>query len=534
MSNSQEKPVVLAVDDTPENLDVVKGVLASEYSVRAATSGKMALKIVEKQVPDLILLDIMMPEMDGYEVCRRLKENPETSQIPVIFLTAMDQTTDEAQGFDLGAADYITKPVNPPILKARVATHVALKRSMDELADAYRLIKRHSERMEQELSVGHEIQMSMVPAAFPAYPDRDEFSLHAMLKPAREVGGDFYDFFLIDDDHLCLVVGDVSGKGVPAALFMAVTKTMIKSHAIDDQSPASIVTRVNDNLSADNPASMFVTLFLAIVNTRTGEFCFTNAGHNPPYVCDANSGVTVMDQRHGPVLGAVEGVAFKEDSRSLCEGDQLFVFTDGVTEAMNPDNHLYSDPRLEALLAKAADAPEQLIGQVVADVERFADGADQADDITVLAYRVDHLQDIEAAATIRLVAKSELPEIERINREFAEFGQSCNIPADAIQRICIALDDLLNNVISYGFQDDEKHEIEIDVTKTDTAVQITVSDDGVPFNPFDRVGPDITLSLEERAIGGLGVLLVTELMDKYQYQRHQGRNSVLLTMHLQE
>ncbi|HKJ21427.1 MAG TPA: response regulator, partial [Woeseiaceae bacterium] len=284
MTSSTKKATILAVDDTPENLDVVRGLLSDEYIVKAATSGAMALKIIEKQKPDLVLLDIMMPGMDGYEVCQHLKDNDETRDIPVIFLTAMEQTTDEAQGFELGAADYITKPVNPPILKARVRTHLALKQSMDELQAAYAIIKKHSDRMEQELNVGHDIQMSMLPLEFPAFPERSEFSLHATLKPAREVGGDFYDFFFVDDDHLCLVVGDVSGKGVPAALFMAVTKTMIKSQAADDPSPASIITRVNDDLSADNPASMFVTLFIAIVNTRTGEFRFTNAGHNPPYI----------------------------------------------------------------------------------------------------------------------------------------------------------------------------------------------------------------------------------------------------------
>ena len=198
-----DKFTILAVDDTPENLDVVKGILSADYIVKAATSGPMALKIAEKKPPDLILLDIMMPDMDGYEVCRRLKGNELTRDVPVIFLTAMDQTTDEAQGFELGAADYMTKLVNPPILKARVATHLALKSSMDQ-------IRKHKDRMQQELNVGRDIQMSMLPLEFPPFPDRAEFSIHALLQPAREVGGDFYDFFFVGDDEICLVLGDVS------------------------------------------------------------------------------------------------------------------------------------------------------------------------------------------------------------------------------------------------------------------------------------------------------------------------------------
>jgi sigma-B regulation protein RsbU (phosphoserine phosphatase) len=365
MAASASKPVILAVDDTPENLDVVKGILAADYLVKAAINGQMALKIVEKSPPDLILLDIMMPGMSGYEVCEQLKSNPATRDIPVIFLTAMEQTTDEAKGFDLGAADYITKPVNPPILQARVRTHLALKQSMDELQAAYAIIKKHSERMEQELSVGHDIQMSMLPVTFPEKP---EFALHARLQPAREVGGDFYDFFFVDDDKICLVVGDVSGKGVPAALFMAVTKTMLKTQA------------------ADNPASMFVTLFIAIVDTRSGEFCYTNAGHNPPYVLRGDT-TECLNQRHGPVLGAVEGVAFRESTGSLHKDDTLLVFTDGVTEAMNTDDQLYTEARLEDLIAGNTHGPDSLTRRIIDDVEKYAEGAEQADDITILAYR---------------------------------------------------------------------------------------------------------------------------------------------------
>ena len=162
----REKPVVLAVDDTPENLDVVKGILTPEFTVRAATSGKMALKIIEKQQPDIILLDIMMPGMSGYDVCELLKADPSTRDIPVIFLTAMEQTTDEAKGFELGAADYITKPVNPPILEARVRTHLALKFAMDELQSAYAVIKKQKDRMQEELNVGRDIQMSMLPVSY--------------------------------------------------------------------------------------------------------------------------------------------------------------------------------------------------------------------------------------------------------------------------------------------------------------------------------------------------------------------------------
>lgn len=532
MADSNDKFTILAVDDTPENLDVVKGILSSEYIVKAATSGPMALKIAEKQTPDLILLDIMMPDMDGYEVCRLLKENEQTKNVPVIFLTAMDQTTDEARGFELGAADYMTKPVNPPILKARVGTHLALKKSMDELQSAYQVIKKHKDRMEQELNVAHDIQMSMLPLEFPAYPEREEFSVHALLKPAREVGGDFYDFFFINDDEICLIVGDVSGKGVPAALFMAVTKTMIKTQAVDDPSPASIVTRVNDELSADNPSSMFVTLFFAIANVRTGEVRFTNAGHNPPYILRQDQSLDCLDQRHGPIIGAVEGVAFKEDKVQLDIKDTLVIFTDGVTEAMDTAQQLYAEPRLESFIGKSAGVPDELTGEILQDVEAYAGEAEQADDITILAFRLDQAPGKPDTEILHLVAATKLPEIERINAEFRQFADERGLPAGVGQKVSIVFDDLLSNIISYGFSDDAEHQIDIDVACSPGKLVFTVTDDGIPFNPFDQVGPDISLSVEEREIGGLGVLLVKELMDEYHYQRHSNSNVVTLTMNL--
>jgi sigma-B regulation protein RsbU (phosphoserine phosphatase) len=532
MPNPPKKLTILAVDDTPENLDVVKGLLGADYLVKAATSGPMALKIAEKQTPDLILLDIMMPDMDGYEVCRRLKENKQTRNVPVIFLTAMDQTTDEAHGFELGAADYITKPVNPPILEARVSTHLALKQSMDELQSAYRIIKGHKERMEQELNVGHDIQMSMLPLEFPAFPGREEFNVHALLKPAREVGGDFYDFFFINDDEICLVVGDVSGKGVPAALFMAVTRTMIKANAVDDPSPASIVTRVNEELSADNPASMFVTLFFAIANVRTGEVRFTNAGHNPPYVLRQDRSLECLDQRHGPIIGAVEGIAFREDKVQLEAEETLVIFTDGVTEAMDISQQLYAETRLESCIGKSAGVPDQLTAEILNDVEEYAGEAEQADDITILVFRLDQAPAKLDTEKLHLVAATNLAEIERINTEFRQFADERGIAAAISQKVNIVLDDLLNNIISYGFSDDEDHHIDVDITYLPSKLVISITDDGMPFNPFDQIGPDTSLSIEERDFGGLGVLLVKELMDEYQYQRHSNSNVVTLTLFL--
>ncbi len=533
MTDVKDKFVILAVDDTPENLDVVKGILASTYTVKAAINGPMALKIVEKQPPDLILLDIMMPGMSGYEVCERLKSNPDTSHIPVIFLTAMDQTTDESKGFDLGAADYITKPVNPPILKSRVKTHLALKQTMDELQGAYATIKRQKDRMQEELNVGHTIQMSMLPLDFPAFPERSEFDLHGLLKPAREVGGDFYDFFMVSEDEICLVVGDVSGKGVPAALFMAVTQTMIKTAASGDRSPASIMTRVNDALSEDNPASMFVTLFLAIVDIRTGRFRYCNAGHNPPYIVHPDGHLTCLNQRHGVVMGAMPGLAYQEDETSLEKEDSLFIFTDGVTEAMDPEGQLFEEARLESFLADAdLSTAQALTGSALQSVEKFAAEAEQSDDITILVYRLQETPAIIEHNSLALTISADIAEIARVQQATEKFADETNFGTGATQKIGIILDELLNNTISYGFDDPTGHEIQINMELIDEHVILKVIDDGIPFNLFTHSAPDTSLSIEDRDIGGLGVLLVKQLTDSQAYQRLSDRNVVTLTIKL--
>lgn len=245
------------------------------------------------------------------------------------------------------------------------------------------------ERMQTELDIGRNIQMSMVPLNFPAFPDRREFDVHAALKPAYEVGGDFYDFFLIDDHTLCVCIADVSGKGVPAALFMAVTRTMVKAHASAGLSSDEILDHVNDNLAKDNDACMFVTMFLGLVDLKTGEVTFTNAGHNPSYVKRASDGKVVrLEELHGPVVAAMEDVPYASGKVKLERGDTLVLYTDGVNEAMNAKHELFTEERLARLLRnnqwQSADGAVKI---VLDDVWKFQGDAQQADDVTVVALR---------------------------------------------------------------------------------------------------------------------------------------------------
>ena len=230
--------------------------------------------------------------------------------------------------------------------------------------------------------------MSIIPKLFPPFPDHDEFDIYAIIDTAREVGGDLYDFFMLDDDHLAFAIGDVSGKGVPASLFMAVTLTLFRAKNGTGSCPGETLTQMNDVLCADNEMMMFVTFFAAVLNIRTGAFEYTNAGHNPPLlVRDGN--VETLPERHGTALGVLEDRSFSSQKRELKRGDTLLLFTDGVTEAMDSQAAFYGEDRLEYTVKQHCDGkPEALVKSVFRDVKTFIADAEQADDITMLALQV--------------------------------------------------------------------------------------------------------------------------------------------------
>lgn len=240
-------------------------------------------------------------------------------------------------------------------------------------------------RIEDELKVAHDIQMSLLPRR---YPERPEIGLFAAIQPAREVGGDFYDFYFINPSYLVIAVGDVSGKGVPAALFMAMTKTLVRNRVQGQTRTADVVQRANRLMCADNPSHMFVSLFLAVLDIHTGRLIYTNAGHNPPLVKRAGGRLLRLDQRNGPVMGASETACFTESELMLQVGDTLLVYTDGVTEATDGRQRLFSEARLTRLLSEDGDlSPEALVQSVLDAVYAYQQGASPTDDLTLLALR---------------------------------------------------------------------------------------------------------------------------------------------------
>jgi len=529
----EQKKILIVADERP-NFNVLVNLLKPAYKVEVAMNGKQTLEAARAaNPPDLILLDIMMPGMDGFEVCRRLKTDETTRDIPVIFITTRGETSDAAKGLEAGAVDYLAKPISPPIVKARVKTHLTLKRNMEELQKALKTIESYKDKREDELNVGRKIQMNMVPSDFPAFPGHDEFNVYAALHPAREFGGNFYDFFFIGEDRFCFCIGHVSGKGVPAASFMSVTKTLIKSRAGDDFSTASILTHVNEELSGFNKASMFVTLFMGILNIKTGVLLYTNAGHKPPYLKRGKGSIEQLDRLHGPVAGTARGLVFGEDKTILSKDDMLLMYTDGVTAARDKANDLFSENRLaEFISSREYESVEDVVNSLLSEVKRFKDGTVQFDDITLLAVQFLRIPQETTGPKLELTVPNRLPENSKVKQHFNTFSEHYGIPEQVRLKMNVVLDELLTNIISYAHPDDNLHDIEIKVELSENRLKLSMVDDGIPFNPFSVEAPNTELTLEEREIGGLGIHLVRNMVDKVSYRRRIDKNVITLVEYL--
>jgi sigma-B regulation protein RsbU (phosphoserine phosphatase) len=266
-------------------------------------------------------------------------------------------------------------------------TLLELEIGINEYIDNLTKVTAEKERIGAELNVATQIQADMLPRIFPAFPERKEFDIHATMTPAKEVGGDFYDFFLIDEDHIGLVMADVSGKGVPAALFMVIAKTLIKNRAMMGGTPGEILGYANEQLCEGNEAELFVTVWFAIVEISTGKGMAANAGHEHPALKRKDGSYELIKYRHSPAVATMEGMRFREHEFELNPGDSLYVYTDGVTEATNSNNELFGEERvIEALNRNPGASPEELLANVKEDIDRFVAEAPQFDDITMLGF----------------------------------------------------------------------------------------------------------------------------------------------------
>jgi sigma-B regulation protein RsbU (phosphoserine phosphatase) len=382
---------LLVVDDNEDNRYTLSLLLEIEgyTDLTMAEDGAQALETLRTQKFDLVLLDVMMPRMDGYQVLEALRAENRLGDPPVIMISALEELASTVRCIELGAVDYLPKPFEPVLLKARVRATLEQKALADE-------VKRHRDRMEAELNEARELQRGLCPLVFPPSTPARPFDVFGSMIPAHEVSGDFFDFFFRVDDKLCAVIGDVAGKGAPAALFMARARDIIRlaaeripGQAGGPMEPHEIVGLANVRLAAANLSCTFVTLFVVLLDPASGALRYCNAGHCDPYLLGRDGGLRAVTGAKGPPVGIRPRHSYSSDTGTLAPGETLFLYTDGVTEALDPAGALFGESRLEAMLqSREATDARGIATAVTSEVTGFAAGAEQADDITVLAVRM--------------------------------------------------------------------------------------------------------------------------------------------------
>ena len=386
--NGSNPTNILVVDDEPD-LELLisqkfrKKVRNNEFNFTFAHNGVEALAKLADNNVDIVLTDLNMPEMDGLTLISKLREQyPNTKSV---IISAYGDMGNIRKALNHGAFDFLTKPIDFEDLEITIGKTIVEVLALKQAE----LDREKLSIIERELDIAFQIQSSMVPRNFPAFPDRDEFDIFAKMYPAKHVGGDFFDFFLIDDYHLYFVIGDVSGKGVPAALFMAMSRTLIKAIALKGVPPDNCLDDVNKILNLDNESSMFVTVFAGVLNTFTGEVKYCNAGHNPPYLIKKDGGVEELESTNSIALAiTAEENLFSSKSIMLHPGDAIFLYTDGVTEATDSENILFSDDRLQNFLKTVSESsPTDIVNNVIEQVNAYSSDVLQADDITAMCFK---------------------------------------------------------------------------------------------------------------------------------------------------
>lgn len=389
---------ILVVDDETDMEPMIRQkfrrqIREKAYDFEFASNGLEALdKITEFPEIGIVLSDINMPEMDGLTLLNKLRElnNP---GLKTVIISAYGDMDNIRMAMNRGAFDFITKPVNFNDLE------ITIDKTHDEIRSVRKWLTEHDKlvSIQNDLNISREIQQAILPKKFPPNADKPGFDIYASMVAANDVGGDFYDFFLIDNHRLGFVIGDVSGKGISAAIFMAVSRTLIRATGLKGEPVSECMHYVNNLLCKESVSSMFVTVFYGILNTETGEVEYVNAGHNPPYILSSN-GIEKVEMTDGIALGVVDDFSFKSKTIQLKKGDKLLLYTDGVIEAFNTEETAYGEQKFENLLAdNMKDPVEKIIEDSFKDVCDFVDGAPQSDDITLLGLSYERENSVSKA-----------------------------------------------------------------------------------------------------------------------------------------
>ncbi len=418
-----------------------------------------------------------------------------------------------------------------------VKVDVATNREFAELSEDINLtvdtlkryIKEAEKRIDEELEVARRIQYTSLPSEFPAFPDRTDLDIYAYMDTAKEVGGDFYDFYFVGEDRLLFLCADVSGKGIPGALFMMESKAVIKSFAEMDLDVNEIMERANNKLCENNESEMFVTAWIGIIDLKTGHVEFANGGHNPPLV-KKNGTYQYLRTKPGLVLAAMPGMKYRKESIDLEPDDALYLYTDGVTEAMNENLHQYGEDRLFMDLNRTQEmTADDICEYIRGRVEEYVGDMEQSDDITMLSliFKPKDKNELKTDAVI--------DKLETVTKFADKILVKAGAADKVIRQINIVIDEIFSNIANYAYEgDDGKVRIRLNILKETGEAEIIFMDKGLPFNPLETDEPDLSGDAEERTVGGLGIFVVRKTMDAVNYKYKDGINILTIRKKIME
>ncbi len=513
---------ILIVDDTPANLDVLVGLLKDEFDLQAANRGTKALELCAAGGKiDLILLDVMLPEMDGFEVCRRLREMPAMVEVPIMFLTALGDVESKNRGFEIGGNDYLTKPFDGREVQARVRALLKAKAYTEGVR----------EQFAGELRAARRIQMGMLPYEFSSIEQQYHIEIGAVLEPAREVGGDLYGIWPAGPARLVVFLGDVSGKGLPASMFMMRAISIARLLAREMAEPEKILGRINDELSADNPACMFLTLQCAVFEPASGRLAIASGGQCRPVLLRAGEPPCWGVKRLGAALGLEAGLEFERTDLTLRAGDVVVFYTDGVIEAANPQDDLYGSDRLIGDTgALRSETMPNLAAGLLRQVHAFADRAPQSDDIAIVALRMPGAPASETGARVTLELNATPAEVMRAVEALREFAQARQLDEKAIFGLTLALEECASNIVNHACQRDAQQTFRVVFERTEKSLQIELRDRGPAFDPVQAERAAAPNKDDAAQVGGWGLGLVRRNTDELSYAREGSENILRLIL----
>ena len=417
-------------------------------------------------------------------------------------------------------------------VKVDVRSNAEFSSLSDDINSTVATLKRYigeaAARIDKELEYAKQIQLSALPSDF---PDTEKYSIYAQMIAAKEVGGDFYDFYSLDDNTVLFLAADVSGKGIPAAMFMMTAKTIIRGLAERGLSVDEIFTLANEKLCENNESGMFVTAWMGKIDLSSGKISFANAGHNPPIIVHENGECEYLKSRTGFVLAGMEGMMYRANEMVLKKGDRIFLYTDGVTEATDKKEALYGEDRLLSYMDNNKNLnAEALLSGIKEDIDLFAGDAPQFDDITMLVFDYKKKEGAAMKEKVFSASKDALSEVMAFTEECLE---SFDCPMKSSMAICVAVEEIFVNIASYAYGDSKGNAtLSFGFDESERLMTLVVSDEGIPFNPLEREEPDITLSAADRDIGGLGIFITKKTMDTVSYKNENGKNILTMTKKL--